>query len=150
MDNSEGPRIQQAALTIQPVPGRNVRRLTGRSSGLYGAAVMSATQLIAAINAGENTVLSTSTNDTPGTIFNRLVGPIWIVTMNLTLAAFKEYVQFTEEPSEEEWAFIEAKLQIANTYFFDHVLGVELLERLSSPPGGRLLSSDPSYPHGYH
>ncbi|KAK7180295.1 hypothetical protein DPSP01_009456 [Paraphaeosphaeria sporulosa] len=127
MDSNQGPRIQGAALPLQPVPGGNVRGLTGLSSGMYGAAVMSATQLIAAINAEENGALSASTNDTPGTVFNRLVGRIWIVTMELTLPVFNEYVHFTEEPSEEEWAFIEARLQIANTYFFDHVFGEENL-----------------------
>lgn len=87
---------------------------------MYGVAVMNATRLIAAIQAEENA--TTNTSDT-GTIFNRLVGPIWVVTMEVTLAVFKEYVHFTEEPSDGEWAFIEVKLQIANTYFFDHVFG---------------------------
>lgn len=120
----QAPRIQRVALPIRRVPGWNVRGLTGRSTGMYGAAAMSATELIAAIKAEENTSRNSSTDDiTTETIFNRLTGPIWSVTMDVTPAVFREYVHFTEEPSEEEWTFISAKLQIANTYFFDHVFG---------------------------
>ncbi|KAJ4350245.1 uncharacterized protein N0V89_008866 [Didymosphaeria variabile] len=102
-------------------PGWNVRGLTGLSAGMYGTPLMSGTILLAMITAEEHAIRP---NPFAETIFNRLVGPLWIMHVdNVNIEVFRKYVRFTKNPTNPEWAILETKLHDANIYFRNFVFG---------------------------